>query len=113
MYYCESGTIVEATNPADIQAEIYAHGPMETAFDVYEDFFSYSSGIYQHVTGGYEGGHAVKTIGWGYDQATGLNYWIQANSWGAAWGEQGFFRIAQGQCGIDSTLYACTPKVSK
>jgi len=40
-------------------------GPVETAFTVYGDFFSYKRGIYHHVTGAKKGGHAVKIIGWG------------------------------------------------
>jgi len=85
---------------------------METAFNVYSDFMNYASGVYVHKTGTLEGGHAVKILGWGYDSASGLNYWICANSWNTNWGEKGFFRIAFGQCGIDSAVYACTPSVS-
>jgi cathepsin B len=78
---------------------------METAFTVYSDFMNYKSGIYVHTSGYQEGGHAVKILGWGTQ--SGLNYWICANSWGTSWGEAGFFRIAVGQCGIDSAIYAC------
>jgi cathepsin B len=34
-----------------IQQEIQKNGPVQTAFNVYEDFLSYKSGVYQHVTG--------------------------------------------------------------
>jgi cathepsin B len=34
-----------------IKAEIYANGPVQTAFTVYEDFVSYTTGVYQHVKG--------------------------------------------------------------
>lgn len=47
---------------------------METGFNVYSDFYSYSSGIYTHVSGSFVGGHAVKIIGWG--NLNGVNYWI-------------------------------------
>ena len=80
---------------------------METAFNVYADFMSYKGGIYVHTTGDLEGGHAIKILGWGVEN--GQSYWLCANSWGTSWGEKGFFRIAQGQCGIDSAVYACTP----
>jgi cathepsin B len=65
---------------------------METGFEVYHDFFSYKTGVYHHVTGDLEGGHAVKILGWGTAD-DGTNYWICANSWGSNWGEDGFFRI--------------------
>jgi len=73
---------------------------------------SYSSGVYYHVTGAVEGGHAVKIIGWGHDDASGLDYWLVANSWNTTWGEQGFFRIKQGDSGIDAATYGCAPKLS-
>jgi C1A family cysteine protease len=75
-------------------------GPVSACFIVYQDFFSYKSGIYKHVTGGQAGGHCVTIVG--YNDNPG--YWICKNSWGTNWGEQGFFRIAYGQCGIDSWL---------
>jgi len=102
--------MVEATTPAQIKAEIFANGPMETGFDVYEDFFSYSTGVYQHTSGGYAGGHAVKMLGWGTEN--GVDYWLCANSWNTSWGMQGFFKIKQGDCNVDSGVYACTPDMS-
>lgn len=78
---------------------------METGFTVYEDFMSYSGGVYKHTSGAQLGGHAVKIVGWGD------GYWICANSWGPSWGEKGFFNIAFGECGIDSAVYACSPKL--
>lgn len=35
-------------------------GPVVAIMDVYKDFYSYSSGVYRHLTGDFEGGHAVK-----------------------------------------------------
>jgi len=55
---------------------------------------NYGGGIYQYTSGFYEGGHAVKIIGWGI-QGT-LRYWVVANSWGTGWGMAGFFNIAFG-----------------
>merc|ERR1719401_1780198 len=49
--------------------------------------------------------HAVVVVGYGTDN--GQDYWLIQNSWGAAWGEGGYFRLARGsgtdgmgECGI-------------
>jgi hypothetical protein len=55
---------------------------------VYEDFFSYSSGVYKHISGDVVGGHVVLVVG--YDDPG--QYFIVKNSWGD-WGERGYFRI--------------------
>jgi len=64
---------------------------METAFTVYSDFMNYESGVYHHVSGSVEGGHAIKILGWGNE--SGMDYWLCANSWGPDWGLDGFFKI--------------------
>jgi len=89
-----------------IMADIYKNGPVTAAFDVYEDFLTYSSGVYQHKTGEYLGGHAIKILGWGVDGST--PYWIIANSWNADWGNQGFFWMLRGkdECGIEDGVVA-------
>ncbi len=87
---------------ADMKTWIATNGPLATCFTVYDDFFSYKSGVYRHVTGGVAGGHCVCVVG--YDDAVG--FWICKNSWGTGWGEGGFFCIAYGECGIDSTMWA-------
>lgn len=73
-------------------------GPVTASMEVYDDFRTYRSGIYSHVTGSLIGYHAVCVVG--YNDAEG--YWIVKNSWDVGWGEKGFFRIAYGQCGIDT-----------
>lgn len=83
---------------ADIKNWIATKGPVCACFVVYNDFFSYKSGVYSHQTGDQAGGHCVTIVG--YDDSLGC--WICKNSWGTGWGESGFFRIAYGQCGIDS-----------
>lgn len=87
--------------PAKIKEWISSKkGPVSACFIVYQDFYSYKSGIYKHVTGGKLGGHCVTIVG--YNDSPG--YWICKNSWGTNWGEKGFFKIAYGECGIDSWL---------
>ena len=90
-----------------IKAELLANGPLQTGFTVYNDFMSYKSGIYRHVSGGAVGGHAVVIVGWGKEGS--VEYWIAQNSWAASWGEKGYFRIKFGECGFDSNAYAGVP----
>lgn len=90
------------TSAADMKTWLSTKGPLATCFSVYNDFFSYKSGVYKHVTGGLAGGHCVCCVG--YDDTQGC--WICKNSWSSGWGDGGFFRIAYGQCGIDSTMWA-------
>ena len=110
-YTIVPGSIVQPKDVASIETLIQQGGPVEAAFSVYADFFSYSSGVYRHKTGGLEGGHAIKIVGWGNDNGT--PYWIVANSWGTSWGQQGYFWILKGsnECGIESNVIAGTPKL--
>ncbi|KAG5887961.1 hypothetical protein JTB14_037353 [Gonioctena quinquepunctata] len=94
----------------EIQIEILEHGPVGATFDVYSDFLSYKSGIYQHVAGNKEGEHAVKVIGWGVEN--GVNYWLVANSWNEDWGDEGLFKIIRGsnECEFENDIVAGLPR---
>lgn len=98
-------------NVTQIMQEIYTNGPVETGFTVYEDFLSYQSGVYQHVSGDVAGGHAVKIIGWGTEKK--VDYWLVANSWNNDWGLSGFFKIRRGnnECGFEEDVSAGVPDV--
>jgi len=100
--YSFSGSTQSASGPAKIKQMILEGGPVETAFTVYSDFENYAGGVYKHVSGSSVGGHAVKIVGWGVDGSTA--YWKVANSWNPYWGEKGYFRIAEGEGGIDSQV---------
>jgi hypothetical protein len=67
-----------------------------TGMEVNYDFFCYDGGVYKYDYGDFMGNHAICVIG--YDDAQ--NCWICKNSWGTGWGENGFFKIAYGQCGM-------------
>merc|ERR1719163_620710 len=109
------GGVQRASGEAGIQKAIMEGGPVETAFTVYTDFANYASGIYHHVSGGVEGGHAVRIVGWGVEN--GNKYWKVSNSWNPYWGEEGYFRIKRGnsECGIEDgvTFSAANAKWSK
>lgn len=74
-------------------------GPCSAVLHVFDDFYSYGTGVYHHVTGVDRGLHCVEVIG--YSEAE--QCWICKNSWGSAWGSAGgFFKIAYGEAGIDT-----------
>lgn len=86
-------------NPTKIKEWISSNkGAVCSTFEVYEDFFSYKSGVYKHLIGSFVFGHCVAIVG--YDDNQG--FWICKNSWDTPWGEQGFFRIAYGECNIEN-----------
>ena len=97
---------VEPGNVEAMMAEIMANGPIEVGFQVFDDFKSYTSGVYSKTDGAkLMGGHAVKLIGWGTDDDN-VDYWIIANSWADSWGDLGgFFYMKRGnnECGVEQT----------
>ncbi|KAL0216870.1 hypothetical protein RCL1_007353 [Eukaryota sp. TZLM3-RCL] len=104
-YKAANGYDVSSSEQA-IMTEIMERGSVEVGFYVYSDFFNYRSGIYQHLSGYLQGGHAVKMTGWGVEN--GVKYWTCVNSWGASWGENGTFRIRRGtnEANIESMVTA-------
>lgn len=68
---------------------------------------SYSGGVFDNDACGTQLNHGVSVVGFGTDSASGKNFWIVRNSWGATWGEQGYIRMVikpgknQGECGIN------------
>lgn len=86
------------------------NGPVTASFAVYGDLSVYKSGVYQHVTGGFEGLHAIKIVGWGI--MNGVKHWTIVNSWNYDWGMDGLFLIRRGndECGIESDVVTGLPK---
>jgi C1A family cysteine protease len=92
----------QLSTAASMKEWLSTNGPVAACFKVYDDFYSYHSGIYRYVTGDLLGGHCVCVVG--YNDADGC--WLCKNSWGTTFGENGFFRIGYGECGIDYTMWA-------
>lgn len=90
------------TSIAEMKEWISTKGPVASCFSVYNDFYAYRSGVYKKTAGAnLVGGHCVSTIG--YNDSG--RYWICKNSWGTGFGEQGFFKIGYGECGIDNEVW--------
>ncbi len=109
-YQIDGYSWVAATVDA-IKNALNTNGPLVTTMAVYNDFFSYTGGVYTHVYGSLAGYHAVLIIG--YDDPG--QYFIVKNSWGAGWGstsgygsEKGYFMIAYSQMSSDVSFGAST-----
>lgn len=77
----------------EIARDIFENGPLYLSMVVFGDFKAYRSGVYYPISYEVLGTHAVKCLGWGWDDQKQSFYWICANSWTTNWGENGFFRI--------------------
>lgn len=70
-------------------------------------FNHYSNGVITDAAAcGEKIDHAVLAVGYGHDEDLKLDYYLVKNSWGSAWGENGYVRIGIqdgiGVCAIQS-----------
>jgi len=119
-YTGRDGTCKFATTKAAVQVSSYVFAKSQDEEDIKN--FLYSTGplaiaLNADTLQFYDGGiidadasecdpqginHGVTLVGYGSEN--GKDFWIVKNSWGANWGEQGFFRMARGKgtCGVNS-----------
>ncbi|QDQ29073.1 peptidase [Chitinimonas arctica] len=91
------------TESAQMKQWISTQGPLISCFTVYEDFYGYTSGVYQYNGNAAQvGGHCICVIGYDDNQQA----WLCKNSWGTGWGMDGYFYIGYGQCGIDASMWS-------
>jgi len=108
-YTCLSGVPPANTivTEAEMMSFLYANGPLSIAMDA-TPLMSYTSGVLNPGPGGCSTtqlDHAILIVGYGID-STNTPFWKVKNSWGAAWGENGYFRIilGQGACGLNAAV---------
>jgi len=81
-----------AADETAMQSWLAEHGPLQISVDA-TDLNSYQSGVMTSCTPG-QIDHDVQLVGYGTD--SGIDYWRIRNSWGASWGEAGYFRVKRG-----------------
>eukprot|EP00930_Biecheleria_cincta_P047411 TRINITY_DN32863_c0_g1_i1.p1 TRINITY_DN32863_c0_g1~~TRINITY_DN32863_c0_g1_i1.p1 ORF type:complete len:425 (-),score=70.14 TRINITY_DN32863_c0_g1_i1:43-1317(-) len=85
-----------------------SHGPMVVGVDA-SRWDPYGGGVFDGCERDAVINHAVVVAGYGHDERLGRDYWLIRNSWGTAWGEDGYIRLqrhnsdigADGYCGMD------------
>jgi cathepsin L len=92
------GYRVVAPNDAAAAMDALAFaGPLSIVVDA-GGWRTYESGIFDrddYAGGGLGFDHVVQLVGYGRDADLAMDYWIVRNSWGAAWGEHGYIRLAR------------------
>jgi len=100
-HVCKCKTVVDCGGEA-LMKSCLTKGPIAVRMKVYQDFTSYKSGVYcWDQRSGFLGGHAIRCTGYSDKPKPSFHC---ANSWGTAWGVQGYFDIAaKEECGIRLT----------
>ncbi|MEF3697917.1 C1 family peptidase [Desulfolutivibrio sp.] len=88
--YANSGQLTTADV---IKSAVLASGPVVARMVIYSDFYNYTGGVYEQVSGTYQGGHFVLVVGWDDTRSA----FLCKNSWNTTWGEQGYFWIGYSQ----------------
>lgn len=104
----------EVTGEDQMMAEIYNRGPIACSVYAHSPAFEkYTGGIIQDPTQYSSTTHVVAITGWGMDPNTGMKYWIGRNSFGTAWGEEGWFLLERGVNCLDIEKHPCAWAVPK
>ena len=93
----------QAYGEHEMMAEIAARGPITCGMCVTDAFERYAGGLFHDTSGCRTEMHAISIAGYGVDD-DGRKFWIGRNSWGAYWGESGWFKLERGvdALGIES-----------
>ena len=110
-YYAKEHGLV--SGELDMMSEIFERGPIECMMATPKVFEKYTGGIMCDDTNDTAISHDVEIVGWGRENGT--EYWLARNSWGTAYGEEGFFRVCRGtnNMGIESACAWVVPDLER
>ena len=86
-------------NEEEMAKTIAFIGPIALSYQVNGEFKDYRGGVFTSDNCGTrkdEVNHAVQAVGYGVDEETGMQFWTIKNSWGARWGDEGYFKMERG-----------------
>jgi len=108
-------TYLDSGDEDDLKTMVATKGPVAVSMNCMDDMFDYGGGIYDNSDCDPNVlDHVVLLVGYGVDEDSGDEFWIVKNSWGADWGEAGYFRMARNKgdmCGLatDASFPLWTP----
>jgi len=97
--------IAQIDNYINIQNSVNAiknavlSNPVSTGITVYDDFFYYGGGCYEHADTE-PLNHGIIIVGWDDTECDGEGAWIIKNSWGTGWGLGGYAYVKYNSSGI-------------
>lgn len=95
-------------NETQLQAAVATVGVVSVGIQANQTGFQfYKSGVFDGECGRALD-HAVALVGYEVDPISNNGYWLLRNSWGKAWGEEGYMRLTLGKnlCGVaDAASY--------
>lgn len=111
-FYAIAGTPKDGGSEKNIRHNIFVWGPVSSGMKVYPDFYTFDAKneIYKwNGQGPQVGGHAVEIVGWGIEN--NIKYWLIKNSWGAEWGDGGYFKMIRGinDCELEENVFTGIP----
>jgi hypothetical protein len=100
----ESWGILSKNHEDVIEMVLRYIGPIAVGFNGgHPSFVAYKGGIFDSTDCSQSANHAMLIVGYGQEKATLANgqeelvrYWKVRNSWGRAWGEDGYVRVKRG-----------------
>jgi len=86
------------------------YGPSSLIITISDEIVNYKSGVMNTPCKNTTLDHSVLAVGYGNEN--GRDYWIIKNSWGTAWGEGGYFKMARNAGNICRVAdYVLVPQV--
>jgi len=96
-------TDVTSGSPSQLKAALMMQ-PVSVAVEADQSPFQfYNGGVVTSSACGQQLDHGVAAVGYGMDSASGEEYFLVRNSWGASWGLSGYLKISTSSdniCGI-------------
>lgn len=87
--YCD----VKAGDEAELEKAV-SQQPVAIGIEADQKSFQfYAGGVLPAKKCGVKLDHGVLVVGYGHDDKSKMDFWIVKNSWGDAWGEEGYIRL--------------------